>query len=138
MNSIQDSKTIMYRTDKQFMTDPETAESRIYIGGLTKRIVKEDLKTKFKIHGKILGMAYLRIFAFIQYESASQAKAAIANENRTWLKGKKYVNLGKPSQTQRLASLQQRYEEKQQTLTDQKKTLKNDRPANERVRKHRN
>ncbi|CAH1366178.1 hypothetical protein MTP99_007574 [Tenebrio molitor] len=79
----------MYRTDKQFMTNPATASSRIYIGGLAKTIVAADLEEKFKIHGKILGLVLQMGFAFVQYENESQAQAAIKNESNTMLHGRK-------------------------------------------------
>ncbi|RZC39543.1 uncharacterized protein BDFB_003984 [Asbolus verrucosus] len=79
----------MYRTDKQFMTNPATAASRIYIGGLAKTIVAADLEEKFKMHGKILGLVQQMGFAFIQYENESQAQAAIKNESNTMLHGRK-------------------------------------------------
>ncbi|XP_044259145.1 nuclear receptor coactivator 5 [Tribolium madens] len=79
----------MYRTDKQFMTNPATAPSRVYIGGLPKTIVAADLEEKFKMHGKILGLVLQMGFAFIQFENESQAQAAIQNENNTVLHGRK-------------------------------------------------
>ena len=79
----------MYRTDKQFMTNPATAPSRVYIGGLAKTIVAADLEEKFKIHGRILGLVLQMGFAFIQFENEGQAQAAIKNENNTMLHGRK-------------------------------------------------
>ncbi|EEZ99461.1 nuclear receptor coactivator 5 [Tribolium castaneum] len=79
----------MYRTDKQFMTNPATAPSRIYIGGIPKTVVAADLEEKFKVHGKILGLVLQMGFAFIQFENESQSHAAIQNENNTMLHGRK-------------------------------------------------
>lgn len=114
----------MYRTDKQFMTNPATAGSRIYIGGLAKTIVAADLEEKFKMHGKILGLVLQMGFAFIQYETASQAQAAIMNENNAMLHGRKICvrqaldksqkignNPNKPMQNRRPGPPQQHYNE---------------------------
>lgn len=80
-----ENKKKMYRTDKQFMKNPATASSRIYIGGLTKTIVADDLEKKFKVHGNILGMVLQAGFAFIQYQHDHEAQAAIQKEHGTML-----------------------------------------------------
>lgn len=79
----------MYRTDKQFMKDPTTAHSRIYIGNIAETVVADNLEQKFKAHGKILGLVLQRGFGFIQYENEYQAKQAIAAEHGNMFYGKK-------------------------------------------------
>lgn len=79
----------MYRTDKQFMKNPATAPSRIYIGGLPKAIIADDLEAKFSKHGKILGLVINSGFAFIQYEYEDEAHTAIGMENGTNMMGRK-------------------------------------------------
>lgn len=79
----------MYRSDKQFMRDPATANSRIYIGNIAEPVVQENLDQKFRAHGKILGLVLQRGFGFIQYENEYQAKQAIEAEHGCMFYGKK-------------------------------------------------
>lgn len=79
----------MYRTDKQFMKDPTTAHSRIYIGNIAETVVAENLEQKFKVHGKILGLVLQRGFGFIQYQNEFQAKQAIEAEHGSAFFGRK-------------------------------------------------
>lgn len=79
----------MYRTDKQFMKDPTTAHSRIYIGNIAETVVAENLEQKFKVHGKILGLVLQRGFGFIQYQNEFQAKQAIEAEHGSAFYGRK-------------------------------------------------
>ncbi|CAG9770506.1 unnamed protein product [Ceutorhynchus assimilis] len=81
----------MYRTDKQFMKNPATANARIYIGNLPKTTVAIDLEAKFSGHGKILGLVINTGFAFIQYELEEEAKTAIRMENNTNMMGRKII-----------------------------------------------
>lgn len=81
----------MYRTDKQFMKNPATAPSRIYVGSLPKTVIADDLESKFKSHGNILGLVLNNGFAFIQFESETEAQSAIRNENGTILHARKIV-----------------------------------------------
>lgn len=81
----------MYRTDKQFMKNPATAPSRIYVGSLSKTVIADDLEGKFKAHGNILGLVLNNGFAFIQFESETEAQSAIRTENGTVLHGRKIV-----------------------------------------------
>ncbi|VEN37599.1 unnamed protein product [Callosobruchus maculatus] len=76
----------MYRTDKQFMTDPATISSRIYIGGIARTVIPGDLELVFGKYGKIVGMSINPTgFAFIQYEHEEEAQAAIEGENEATL-----------------------------------------------------
>ncbi|KAF7270632.1 nuclear receptor coactivator protein neosin [Rhynchophorus ferrugineus] len=79
----------MYRTDKQFMKNPATAPSRIFIGGIPKAVIADDLDNKFSKYGKILGLVINSGFAFIQYDTEQEAHAAIQAENGTMLMGRK-------------------------------------------------
>lgn len=79
----------MYRTDKQFMKDPTTAHSRIYIGNIAESVVADNLEQKFRTHGKILGLVLQRGFGFIQYENEHQARQAIESEHGCMFYGKK-------------------------------------------------
>ncbi|KAF2892772.1 hypothetical protein ILUMI_13407 [Ignelater luminosus] len=79
----------MYRSDKQFMKNPATASSRIYIGSIPETVVAADLEERFRIHGTILGLALQRGFGFIQFEADEQAQAAIRKEHGTILHGRK-------------------------------------------------
>ncbi|CAH1986439.1 unnamed protein product [Acanthoscelides obtectus] len=79
----------MYRTDKQFMKDPATVASRIYIGGIAKTVIPGDLELVFGKYGKIVGMSINPTgFAFIQYEHEEEAQAAIECEDEATLHGK--------------------------------------------------
>lgn len=93
----------MYRTDKQFMKNPATASSRIYVGSLPENTINKDLEEKFEVHGKILGLVLQKGFGFIQFESETQAKSAIAAEHGSLLHNRK-INVrqaleGKPKFT---------------------------------------
>ncbi|XP_019763527.2 nuclear receptor coactivator 5 [Dendroctonus ponderosae] len=79
----------MYRTDKQFMKNPATAPSRIYIGSIPKTIIADDLEAKFSKYGKILGLVINSGFAFIQYEFENEAQSAIRMENGAVMMGRK-------------------------------------------------
>lgn len=79
----------MYRTDKQFMRDPATASSRIYIGNIAETVVVDNLEQKFRAHGNILGLVLQRGFGFIQFETEEQAHTAIQKEHGNMFYGRK-------------------------------------------------
>ncbi|KAK5642265.1 hypothetical protein RI129_008432 [Pyrocoelia pectoralis] len=79
----------MYRSDKQFMKNPATASSRIYIGNLMEQVTSGDLEERFKTYGTILGLVLQRGFGFIQYETDAQAQAAIKSEHTALFFGRK-------------------------------------------------
>ncbi|XP_022908046.1 uncharacterized protein [Onthophagus taurus] len=81
----------MYRTDKQFMKDPNTAAARIYVGHLSETVVPDNLDQKFRQYGKVLGMLLQKGFAFIQFENEPQAQAAISAEHGTLFHHKKII-----------------------------------------------
>lgn len=100
----------MYRTDKQFMKNPATAGARIYVGGLNKTTVTDDLENLFQKHGTIVGLSLKTGFAFLQFENESEAQSAIRAENGAYLNGRKIVvkkpfdnnkPLGNPQQQQK-------------------------------------
>ncbi|CAO1400007.1 unnamed protein product [Diamesa serratosioi] len=64
------------------MRDPNTTDSRIYVGHLNESVTKEILEFKFSMYGNIQG--FLRTqpgFCFIQYDQPSSAANAITNED---------------------------------------------------------
>lgn len=79
----------MYRTDKQFMRDPATASSRIYVGNIPETVVADNLEQKFNVHGRILGLVLQRGFGFIQFENDEQAQTAIDREHGSMFYGRK-------------------------------------------------
>lgn len=81
----------MYRTDKQFMKNPATAAARIYVGSLNKTTVADDLENLFKKHGTIVGLSLKTGFAFVQFETESEAQNAIRAENGAFLNGRKII-----------------------------------------------
>ena len=82
----------MYRTDKQFMKNPATASSRIYIGSLNvDTVIPDHLEERFKVHGNILGLVLQRGFGFIQYENEAQAQNAIKMEHGTMFHDRKLI-----------------------------------------------
>ncbi|XP_017768938.1 PREDICTED: PAX-interacting protein 1 [Nicrophorus vespilloides] len=107
----------MYRTDKQFMKNPATASSRIYIGNLAEGVVPNNLEEKFGSHGKILGLVVQRGFGFIQFENESQAELAIKNEHGTMLFGRK-INVRQAIENTRSKANQQKQQQMQQHYLD--------------------
>lgn len=86
---MSNNTNTMYRSDKQFMKNPATASSRIYIGSIPETVVAADLEERFRIHGSILGLVLQRGFGFIQFETDEQAQTAIRKEHGTMLHGRK-------------------------------------------------
>ncbi|KAF5299876.1 hypothetical protein FQA39_LY11413 [Lamprigera yunnana] len=79
----------MYRSDKQFMKNPATASSRIYIGNIVDQVTALDLEDRFKCYGTILGLVLQRGFGFIQFEADTQAQTAIRSEHGALFFGRK-------------------------------------------------
>lgn len=78
--------------DSVNLRDPNTVQSRIYVGHLNDNVTQELLDIKFSPYGKIAG--FLRTtpgFAFIQYEQQSSAANAIQAENGSFLAGQKLL-----------------------------------------------
>lgn len=79
----------MYRQDKQFMKNPTTSPSRIYIGNIAESVKYIDLESKFRVHGNILGITLQKGFGFVQFENENQAQSAISKEHGSTLHGRK-------------------------------------------------
>lgn len=78
--------------DSVNLRDPNTVQSRIYVGHLNDNVTQELLDIKFSPYGKIVG--FLRTtpgFAFIQYEQPGSAINAIQAENGSFLAGQKLL-----------------------------------------------
>lgn len=78
--------------DSVNLRDPNTVQSRIYVGHLNDKVTQELLDIKFSPYGKIAG--FLRTtpgFAFIQYEQPGSATNAIQSENGSFLAGQKLL-----------------------------------------------
>ncbi|KAK4876514.1 hypothetical protein RN001_009020 [Aquatica leii] len=79
----------MYRSGKQFMKNPATTASRIYIGNVLDQVTTVDLEDRFKCYGTILGLVLQRGFGFIQFETEAQAQLAIKSEHGALFFGRK-------------------------------------------------
>jgi len=67
--------------------DPAMVASRIFIGSLPYDTTKEELEMIYGKYGKIIGLTILKGFAFLQYEKEEHAKAAVAGERGSSLRG---------------------------------------------------
>ncbi|XP_048868332.1 RNA-binding Raly-like protein isoform X1 [Brienomyrus brachyistius] len=62
--------------------DPRSLNSRVFIGNLNTAIVKKtDIEVIFAKYGKIVGCSVHKGFAFVQYMSERNARAAVLGEN---------------------------------------------------------
>ncbi|XP_018596466.1 RNA-binding Raly-like protein isoform X1 [Scleropages formosus] len=62
--------------------DPRSLNSRVFIGNLNTAIVKKsDIEVIFAKYGKIVGCSVHKGYAFVQYMSERNARAAVAGEN---------------------------------------------------------
>ncbi|KAL4631040.1 RNA-binding Raly-like protein isoform X1 [Arapaima gigas] len=62
--------------------DPRSLNSRVFIGNLNTAIVKKsDIEAIFAKYGKIVGCSVHKGYAFVQYMSERNARAAVAGEN---------------------------------------------------------
>ncbi|XP_038665079.1 RNA-binding Raly-like protein isoform X2 [Scyliorhinus canicula] len=62
--------------------DPRSINSRVFIGNLNTAIVKKaDIEAIFAKYGKIVGCSVHKGYAFVQYMSERNARAAVAGEN---------------------------------------------------------
>ncbi|XP_069778138.1 RNA-binding Raly-like protein isoform X2 [Narcine bancroftii] len=62
--------------------DPRSINSRVFIGNLNTAIVKKaDIEAIFAKYGKIVGCSVHKGYAFVQYLSERNARAAVAGEN---------------------------------------------------------
>ncbi|XP_061777070.1 RNA-binding Raly-like protein isoform X2 [Nerophis ophidion] len=68
--------------------DPRSLNSRAFIGNLNTAVVtKADIEAIFAKYGKILGCSVHKGFAFVQYASERNARAAVAGENARVIAG---------------------------------------------------
>uniref|UniRef100_A0AAY4B1V9 RRM domain-containing protein n=1 Tax=Denticeps clupeoides TaxID=299321 RepID=A0AAY4B1V9_9TELE len=62
--------------------DPRSINSRVFIGNLNTAVVKKtDIEAIFSKYGKIMGCSVHKGFAFVQYASERNARAAVSGEN---------------------------------------------------------
>uniref|UniRef100_A0A8D3AZI3 RALY RNA binding protein like n=1 Tax=Scophthalmus maximus TaxID=52904 RepID=A0A8D3AZI3_SCOMX len=68
--------------------DPRSLNSRVFIGNLNTAVVtKADIEAIFAKYGKIVGCSVHKGFAFVQYASERNARAAVAGENARVIAG---------------------------------------------------
>ncbi|CAL8321579.1 unnamed protein product [Boreogadus saida] len=68
--------------------DPRSLNSRVFIGNLNTALVKKtDIEVIFAKYGKIVGCSVHKGFAFVQYISERNARAAVAGENTRVIAG---------------------------------------------------
>lgn len=73
--------------------DPRSLNSRVFIGNLNTAVVtKADIEAIFAKYGKIVGCSVHKGYAFVQYASERNARAAVAGENARVIAGQ---SLGK-------------------------------------------
>ncbi|KAL2079172.1 hypothetical protein ACEWY4_024916 [Coilia grayii] len=63
-------------------TDPRSLNSRVFIGNLnTMLVTKADVEAIFSKYGKIVGCSVHKGYAFVQFSSERNARAAVASED---------------------------------------------------------
>ncbi|XP_015259752.1 RNA-binding Raly-like protein isoform X1 [Cyprinodon tularosa] len=68
--------------------DPRSLNSRVFIGNLNTAVVtKADIEAIFAKYGKIVGCSVHKGYAFVQYASERNARAAVASENSRVIAG---------------------------------------------------
>ncbi|XP_075877962.1 RNA-binding Raly-like protein [Nelusetta ayraudi] len=68
--------------------DPRSLNSRVFIGNLNTAVVtKGDIEAIFAKYGKIVGCSVHKGYAFVQYVSERNARAAVAGENSRVIAG---------------------------------------------------
>nr|XP_057925145.1 RNA-binding Raly-like protein isoform X2 [Doryrhamphus excisus] len=68
--------------------DPRSLNSRVFIGNLnTALVTKADIEAIFAKYGKIAGCSVHKGYAFVQYASERNARAAVAGENARVIAG---------------------------------------------------
>lgn len=74
--------------------DPRSLNSRVFIGNLNTAVVtKADIEAIFAKYGKIVGCSVHKGFAFVQYASERNARAAVAGENARVIAGQSLGNV---------------------------------------------
>lgn len=78
--------------------DPRSLNSRVFIGNLNTAVVtKADIEAIFAKYGKIVGCSVHKGYAFVQYVSERNARAAVAGENARVIAGQSLGNVGQMS-----------------------------------------
>ncbi|XP_061549894.1 RNA-binding Raly-like protein isoform X2 [Phycodurus eques] len=68
--------------------DPRSLNSRVFIGNLNTAVVsKADIEAIFAKYGKIVGCSVHKGYAFVQYSSERNARAAVGGENNRVIAG---------------------------------------------------
>ncbi|XP_031149811.1 RNA-binding Raly-like protein isoform X2 [Sander lucioperca] len=68
--------------------DPRSLNSRVFIGNLNTAVVtKADIEAIFAKYGKIVGCSVHKGYAFVQYASERNARAAVSGENARVIAG---------------------------------------------------
>uniref|UniRef100_A0A3P8U004 RRM domain-containing protein n=1 Tax=Amphiprion percula TaxID=161767 RepID=A0A3P8U004_AMPPE len=76
--------------------DPRSLNSRVFIGNLNTAVVtKADIEAIFAKYGKIVGCSVHKGYAFVQYASERNARAAVAGENARVIAGQSLGNHSK-------------------------------------------
>ncbi len=74
--------------------DPRSLNSRVFIGNLNTAVVtKADIEAIFAKYGKIVGCSVHKGYAFVQYASERNARAAVAGENTRVIAGQSLGNV---------------------------------------------
>uniref|UniRef100_A0A4W6E6Z7 RALY RNA binding protein like n=1 Tax=Lates calcarifer TaxID=8187 RepID=A0A4W6E6Z7_LATCA len=74
--------------------DPRSLNSRVFIGNLNTAVVtKADIEAIFAKYGKIVGCSVHKGYAFVQYASERNARAAVAGENARVIAGQSLGNV---------------------------------------------
>lgn len=78
--------------------DPRSLNSRVFIGNLNTAVVtKADIEAIFAKYGKIVGCSVHKGYAFVQYASERNARAAVASENARVIAGQSLGNVDQMS-----------------------------------------
>ena len=79
-------------------SDPNPHNARLHIGNLVHyKVTRSELYNIFGKYGRVVELFVKRSYGFIQYETEKEARAAMASENNTMIKGRKVrVQMAKP------------------------------------------
>ncbi|KAI0357377.1 RNA-binding protein Prp24 [Trametes cingulata] len=85
---------------KKERTDSDANEREVYVAGLSKLVTKEDLENLFKTYGNVKDVRMIlddkgksKGFAFVEFESEQEARAALAANNHELKKRRMAVTL---------------------------------------------
>ncbi|KAJ3611485.1 hypothetical protein NHX12_021500 [Muraenolepis orangiensis] len=77
--------------------DPRSLNARVFIGNLNTALVKKtDIEVLFAKYGKMVGCSVHKGYAFVQYISERNARAAVAGENTRVIAGQPLESVGPP------------------------------------------